>query len=279
MTALRIRRASVNCSAIAASTSTVPLGAGERRAASRYQRRPSSSRSSNVGQIPWPRSRVLEARRTEQGGLGERTPERGAGRVVGEHAGEEERQVPEAAEDTGSLGRRDGFEHPRQLHRVELAEPAPAPTPTCRHPGAPAHHVGVRGQQLDEEEAPQRIAEQAPQRFDVEHRHSPPGGNPLVDVRRRRQPLGRAVHGDGEGEERRGDTGGVEARIVDEHDVLERGRREGGGERLATGGGAQHVQIRGAQVLPIGALDIRRHRDTDAIPTPAAPRLSARRPP
>ena len=142
VTTLRIRRASVNCSAIVVSTSTDPLGAGDRRVASRYQRPPNSSSSSKAltdpggvpaDSSPADRSSCSPAEGRPSGLLA----------VWSEDAGEEQREVAEAAEHAGPFGGRHGVEQPGQLHRVELAEAPPTPAPTGGNPGAPTDHVGV----------------------------------------------------------------------------------------------------------------------------------------
>ena len=142
------------------------------------------------------------------------------GSVVGEHAGEEQREIAETAQHAGQLGDRHGVEQISQLHGVELAEASPSPPTTSRRPGGPTHDVGVGAQQLDEEEAPQRIGEQLAQRLDCEHGHALAWTDPLLDVRRHAPGARCEVHGDGEGQERRHGTALVEGLATPEHDLL-----------------------------------------------------------
>src|SRR5579875_2602183 len=64
-----------------------------------------------------------------QQAAGAHLPEVQDAAVVGEDPGEEEGQVAQAAVDAGALGWPHGLQQAGQAHRVQLAEPAPAPPP------------------------------------------------------------------------------------------------------------------------------------------------------
>ena len=81
--------------------------------------------------------------------------------------------------------------------------------------------MGVGGQQLHEEELPQRVGQQPPQRLDGEHRYPLARPDPFLDVGRDRQTSTHSVHGDGEGQKRRDQLQGIPVRFGPEHVLLQ----------------------------------------------------------
>ena len=150
----RVRRASPKRSATSPTTRRLAeRGWGAVVNANRYQRSPRySSRPTRPRPKIWsPEPGRRRCPRTASAG-----PAPGPGTVgrarVGEHAGEEQGQVPEPAVHTWALGLRHHIDQRRQLDGIELGEP-PAPPAACGpFPDRATGHVGVRRQQLGQEE-------------------------------------------------------------------------------------------------------------------------------
>src|SRR5215211_5347072 len=105
------------------------------------------------------------------------------GGVVGEHAGEEQREVAETPVDARSVGLGNAVEHGRQPCRVKLTEPLPAPATPALRPHRPAHHPRVRSEVLDHEVAAGGVDAELAQLLGVEYGDAHARRDPLLDER------------------------------------------------------------------------------------------------
>ena len=181
-----------------------------------------------------------------------------AGGVVGEHAGEEQREVAEPAVEAGPVRLGHGLHHLREAGRVELAEALLAPAVVPLHPHRAADHPRVRREVLHDEVAAGRVGRELGELGGVEHGNAHAGPDALVDEAGVAEVVEGAVDRDREHEEGRhiGDGG----RFGRAEDAFEGagGAEDGveeGGFGAQRGGGARRLgqqrQVGVGQVLEV----------------------------